>query len=155
MESSTQLTATLQELAAFFMRGSMRHLLVYAKESGLSMSQIGAMLHIHRKGVSGVSGIGDDLGVTHPAASQMLERLVLQGLVVRSEDPHDRRVKQIVLTEEGRRRLQESIQARQGWLDALANLLSPEEQDQVTAALRILLERANQLENDAKQDCDG
>jgi DNA-binding MarR family transcriptional regulator len=155
MESSTQLTATLQELAAFFMRGSTRHLLLYAKESGLSMSQIGAMLHIHRKGVSGVSGIGDDLGVTHPAASQMLERLVLQGLVVRSEDPHDRRVKQIVLTEEGRRRLQESIQARQGWLDALANLLSPEEQDQVTAALRILLERANKLENDARQECDG
>jgi DNA-binding MarR family transcriptional regulator len=155
MESSTQLTATLQEFAAFFMRGSTRHLLLYAKESGLSMSQIGAMLHIHRKGVSGVSDIGDDLGVTHPAASQMLERLVLQGLVVRSEDPHDRRVKQIVLTEEGHRRLQESIQARQGWLDALANLLSPEEQDQVTAALRILLERANKLENDARQECDG
>jgi DNA-binding MarR family transcriptional regulator len=155
MESSTQVTTALQEFAAFFMRGSMRHLLLYAKESGLSMSQIGAMLHIRRKGVSGVSDVGDDLGVTNAAASQMLERLVLQGLVVRSEDPQDRRVKQIVLTEEGHRRLRESIQARQGWLDALANLLSPEEQDQVTAALRILLERANQLENDDKEDCDG
>jgi len=155
MESSTRLSATLHEFAAFFMRGSMRHLLLYAKESGLSMSQIGAMLHIHRKGVCGVSDIGDDLGVTIAAASQMLERLVLQGLVVRSEDPHDRRLKRIVLTEEGHRRLKDTIQARQGWLDALADLLSPEEQDQVTAALRILIERANQLEIDDKQDCDG
>jgi DNA-binding MarR family transcriptional regulator len=154
MESSTQLTAALQEFAEFFMRGSMRHLLLYAKESGLSMSQIGAMLHIHRKGVSEVSIVGDDVGVSKAAASQMLERLVLQGLVTRSEDPHDRRVKQIVLTEEGHRRLHESIQARQGWLDGLTNLLSPEEQGQVTAALRILLERANQLKDGDHLDCD-
>lgn len=150
MGSSTELTATLRECAAVFMRGSMRHLLLYAKESGLSMSQIGALLHIHRKGVSGVSDIGDDLGVTNAAASQMLERLVLQGLVVRSEDPHDRRVKQIVLTEEGQRRLKECLQARQGWLQALAGLLSPQEQQQVLVALRVLIERASQLESEPK-----
>lgn len=118
------------------------------------MSQICAMLHIHRKGVSGVSDIGDDLGVTNAAASQMLERLVLQGLVARSEDPHDRRAKQIILTEEGHRKLQESIQARQVWLDDLAYLLSPEEQGQVIGTLRMLIDRANQLENETRLGTD-
>jgi DNA-binding MarR family transcriptional regulator len=130
----------------------MHHILLYAKESGLSMSQIGAMLHIHRRGISGVSDVGDDLGVTNGAASQMLDRLVVQGLVDRSEDPHDRRVKQIVLTPEGKRRLKEILQARQGWIEALADLMSPQEQAQVATALRTLIVRAREVDEGPKLD---
>jgi DNA-binding MarR family transcriptional regulator len=110
------------------------------------MSQFGALMLVHHQGVCGVTDIGDHLGITSAAASQMLERLVHQGIVVRSEDPHDRRVKQIGLTEKGSRILQESIQARQSWLDDLARLLTATEQGQVIAALNILIERAGQLE---------
>lgn len=128
------------------MRQSMRHLLLYSRESGLSMSQMGALLLVYRKGVNGVSEIGDHLGITSAAASQMLERLVQQGIVLRSEDPHDRRVKQIALTEKGSRILQESIQARQNWVHDLARLLTPTEQKQVTAALNLLVEKSGRLE---------
>ena len=62
------------------MHRSMRHFLRYARESGLSMSQFGALFHIHRRGSSGVTDLGDHLGVTSAAASQMLDRLVQQGL---------------------------------------------------------------------------
>jgi len=146
MDPTGTLKAALQQWGAVFMRGSMRRLLAYSKDSGLSMAQLVALLHIQRKGVTAVSEIGDDLGVTPAAASQMLERLVVQGLVARSEDPRDRRAKQIVLTPEGQRRFQESLRVRQGWLDNLADRLSPMERGQVTAALQILIERANQLE---------
>jgi DNA-binding MarR family transcriptional regulator len=146
MSTSDQLTAALREWVGVSMRRSMRHLLLYSRESGLSMSQMGALLLVHRKGVGGVSDIGDHLGITSAAASQMLERLVQQGIVVRSEDPHDRRVKQIALTQKGRRILQESIQARQSWVDDLARLLTPAEQKQVTAALNMLVEKSGQLE---------
>ena len=88
------------------------------------MSQFGALFHLHRMGSSGVTDLGDHLGVTSAAASQMLDRLVQQGLILRSEDPNDRRVKQIVLTDKGHQVLQESIRARQGWLDDLAETLS-------------------------------
>jgi len=155
MDSSGTLKAALQQWVAVFMRGSMRRLLAYSKNSGLSMPQLGALLHIQRKGVAGVSEIGDDMGVTNAAASQMLERLVVQGLVARSEDPHDRRVKQIVLTPEGQRRFQESLQVRQGWLDNLADHLSPNERGQVTSSLQILIERANQLEAEPYPARDG
>jgi len=128
------------------MRRSMRNFLHYTREKELSMSQIGALFHLNRMGTCGVSAISDDLGVTDAAASQMLERLVQQGLITRSEDPHDRRVKQIVLTEKGHQVLQESIHARQGWLEDLARVLSKEEKEQVVAALQILIEKASQLE---------
>ena len=76
----------------------------------------------------------------------MLERLVQQGLILRKEDPNDRRVRQIVLTDKGRQILQESIAARQGWLENLSRTLTDSQREQVTAALNILIEKANQLE---------
>ncbi len=145
MQPSDSFVNTLQQWTEIFMRHSMRDFIRYSKEKGLSMSQIGALFHINR-GASGVSGLGDHLGVTNAAASQMLDRLFHLQLINRSEDPHDRRAKQIVLTDEGRQVLKESIQARQSWMDSLAATLSPEEKEQVTAALRILIEKAKEIE---------
>jgi len=121
----------------------------YVKDSGFSMSQVSALFFIYRKGSSGVSDIGEEMGVTSAAASQMLDRLVQQGLISRSEDPHDRRLKMIVLTDKGRQTLdmfRGNVRARHGWVDELAAKLSPAEQDQVEAALKILIEKAGQLE---------
>ena len=132
----------IQEWIEVFMRRSMRDFIRFSRESGLSMSQIGALYHIHRRGSSAVSDLGEHLGVTSPAASQMLDRLVGQGLILRTEDPHDRRVKQIVLTEKGHQLLQAGINARQGWLLDLAENLSPGEKAQIAAALEILTDRS-------------
>lgn len=152
MESPPSLATMLQEWIELFMRRSMRNFIRRSKQSGLSMSQIGALFHIQRQHTSGVSGVGDDLGITSAAASQMLERLVQQGLVVRSEDPHDRRAKRLTLTDKGRQMLHESIRARQSWLEELANALDPAEQEQVIAALRVLIAKANQLEGEPQQE---
>ena len=110
------------------------------------MSQISALFHIRRESGCGVTDLGDHLGITSAAASQMLERLVQQGLILRSEDPLDRRVKQLFLTEDGQKIIQESIHARQGWLDNLTATLSSAEQEQVIAALKILIEKVKRLE---------
>ena len=136
-----------------FMRRSTRNFLRYARESGLSMSQIGALFHIHRAGKTGVTDLGGHLGVTSAAASQMLERLVKQDLIQRTEDPHDRRVKQIVLTDKGCQVFHESIHARKSWLEDLGETLSQEEKDQVTAALNILTEKARQFSTPGDMDC--
>jgi hypothetical protein len=73
--------AALQECIEVFMRHSMRNLIHSSREKGLSMSQVGALFFIHRTGSRGVTDLGDHLGVTSGAASQMLERLVQQDLV--------------------------------------------------------------------------
>ena len=146
MQSKDAFTANLHEWVAVFMRRSMRNFINYARENGFSMSQINALFHIHRKGGCGVTDLGENLGVTSAAASQLLERLVQQELILRSEDPQDRRAKQVVLTEKGRHVVQEGIHARQGWLVDLATTLSASEKEQVAAALRILIDKTKQLD---------
>ena len=148
---SNSLDETLRTWVEVFMHRSMRNFTLYAKEQGLSISQFGALFHIHRKGACGVSDIGDDLGVTSAAASQMLDRLVQQDLILRSEDPHDRRLKQLVLTEHGHQILHQGVQSRQGWLADLVSLMNPAEQQQVKDALQLLIDKAGQLEETASE----
>jgi DNA-binding MarR family transcriptional regulator len=124
----------------------MRHLIRYARENGLSMSHLGALFHINHIGSCGVTDLGDHLGVTSAAASQMLDRLVQQELILRNEDPNDRRVKQIILTRKGHQILEKGIHARQGWLDDLAQTLSDSEKETVMEGMEILINKVNQLD---------
>lgn len=136
---------TLQQWTEVSMRRSMRNFLHYSRETGISMSQFGVLFHLSRKQSSGVTDLGDHLGVTSAAVSQMLERLVQQGLILRTEDPNDRRVKKIVLTEKGSQVLQEGLHARQDWLVDLADTLSDIEKEKITAALNTLVNKASRL----------
>lgn len=145
LESDT-FDATLKNLTEVLMRSSMRGFIRFAKEHGLSMTQINTLVHLRHKGPSGVSDIGDELGVTSAAASQMLDRLVQQGLILRSEDQRDRRLKQIVLTSKGEEFLREGIDARQQWIPQLSSALSPAEKDQVSAALNLIIAKMLQAE---------
>jgi DNA-binding MarR family transcriptional regulator len=144
MSASDPFVSVLHQWIDLFMHRSMSRFIHYARESGLSMSMIVALFHLNKMGSSGVTDLGDHLGVTSAAASQMLERLVQQELIQRSEDPTDRRVKQIVLTDKGCRVLGEGLRVRQRWLDDLAVNLSPGEKEQITAAMKIMIEKADQ-----------
>src|SRR4030066_1813954 len=129
MPSTEPLVTTLHEWFGIFRRSLMSNFFMHARDNGLTMAQFGAMLRISHKGGCGVSDIGSDLGVTNSAASQMLERLVQLKLITRSEDPIDRRVKQIVLTDKGRQILQESRQATKAWLESLVQSMTAETQN--------------------------
>src|SRR4030042_1937399 len=146
MNTSEPLEATLKEWFAIFRHRMMGSFFIYARDKGLTMAQLGAMFHVYHKGACGVSDIGSDLGVTNSAASQMLERLVQLKLITRTEDPTDRRVKQIVLTEKGNLIFQESSLAFQTWMEDLAKTMTPEEQEKVRRSLVILIEKARQFE---------
>ena len=151
METSFMFTErfseVLREWAEVFMRRSMGDIVQLSKQSGLSMSQLGALFRLHRSGYCGVSNIGDHLGVTHAAASQMVDRLVQQGLLERAEDLDDRRVKKITLSPKGRKLVEESIEARRRWVEQLTDKLTVEEQESISAALVTLTAAARSLEN--------
>ena len=152
MSDSDPFVPTLQHWIEIFMRRSMRNFFHYARETGLSMSQLGTLFHLHRMGSSGVTDLGDHLGVTSAAASQMLDRLVGQGLILRTEDPLDRRVKQIALTDKGCQVLAEGIRAQQGWVNDLEDVLSDREKEQITIALNTLIDKANYLNLSCKPE---
>jgi DNA-binding MarR family transcriptional regulator len=52
----------------------------------------------------------------------------------------------MILTEKGQQVLDASIRCRQRWLNSLADILSPAEQEQIVASLTLLIEKAFQLE---------
>lgn len=143
--SAEALVDTLRQWLDVSMRRSMREFIRYARQSGLSMSQFGALLHLHRAGVCGVTQIGDHLGVTGGAASQMIDRLVSQGLVLRDVDPQDRRVKRIELTDKGIRLIEEGLKARQSWLSDVSQALSEDERQEIISALKTLMDRLHAL----------
>ncbi len=145
-KSTEAFSAILQEALGALLHTSMHSMFHYIRARSLSISQIFTLASLHRKGVRGVSEIGERLGISSAAASQMLERLVQQELIVRTEDPADRRSKQITLTEAGREVIQDSFRMLSDWLDTLSGRLTPTEREQIGAALSILVERAKQLE---------
>ena len=152
MSNSDPFISTLEQWIKVFMRRSTRNFIRFTKESGLSMSQIGTLFHLHHRGSSGVTNLGDHLGVTNAATSQLFDRLVQQDLIQRTEDPDDRRVKQIVLTDKGNQVLEEGIRARQGWFNDLGEFLSDSDKDQIIHALNILIEKAQLLNQSSEPE---
>ena len=76
----------------------------------------------------------------------MLDRLLHQGLIARTEDPNDRRVKRIELTEYGAKTVQASLEARQRWFGELADTMTRAEQDLAITALKTLTTRVREME---------
>src|SRR5512146_1258114 len=81
----------------------------FMHETGLSRPQIHALLHIFHAGECPISDIAALTDSSPAAASQLVERLVQQGLVQRSEDPQNRRVKKLRLTEKSLRIIQKGV----------------------------------------------
>lgn len=134
------------------MRHSMHGFMQHAKKSGISMTQIAAMIKLNKNAVCGVTDLGEELGISSAAASQLLDRMVQQGSVERTEDPQDRRSKRLVLTNEGLKTFKESMNAKQQWVRALASSLDEAELSQVADALAILVEKSKMLAAASKAD---
>jgi DNA-binding MarR family transcriptional regulator len=144
MDVNEAFVTAVREWMRVLMRRSMRAFVRYSRQSGLSVSQIGVMFRIN-DGRSSLADLSGGLGITSAAVSQMMDKLVQQGLILRSEDPNDRRTNQLTLTDKGRQVINESFHFRQAWLRDLADSLSAQEKQQVTAALHLLVQKANQL----------
>ena len=145
MTASDSLERALREWAHVFMRRSVHEFIRAMKDAGLSPSQLSTLMRLHYHGPCPISEVGDDLGVTTAAASQMVERLVQQGLIERSEDPEDRRVRPIRLTPQGKALVGRGIEARLAWMQGLQDALAPKEQAQASRILGRLTEAARHL----------
>ena len=73
-------------------------------------------MRLYHGSKSGVSEIGEQLGITNAAASQSIDRLVNLGLIERTEDPMDRAAKQLVLTRKGQALVERASKARCQWI---------------------------------------
>jgi DNA-binding MarR family transcriptional regulator len=147
MTSSSELTETIRQLMDVITTRSMRERSHFVKASGLSMPQFGILMHLYYSTNCGISHLGEYMDISAPAASQIVDRLVQHGLVERTEDPNDRRAKQLTLTPKGRELIETGIVERTRWVDELAASLSTETYDTVASTLAMLTEAVRKLEN--------
>jgi DNA-binding MarR family transcriptional regulator len=75
------------------------------------------------------------------ATGRAVDVLVRHGLVVRREDPVDRRIKRIGLTDAGRETISRLNAARRDGLRQFVSTLSDEERERFTRALAPILDR--------------
>jgi DNA-binding MarR family transcriptional regulator len=129
-----------------FMFKSMHDLFQFLKDVGWSMAHYLVFMRLYKGGASTISELATFLGVTNAAASQMVDGLVRQGIVIRTEAADDRRFTHVMLTAQGRLLTEQCIAARYQWLDAVPGL-SPQQQQVIIAGLEELTQVVRQLEN--------
>ncbi len=149
--TQASLSDVLHRWAKVFTRNSMREFKRTMDETGLSPSQLWALMRLYHHGECGLSLLSDHLGVSRAAASQMTDRLVHLGLLARAENPADRRAKLLTLTPAGETVVRRTIEARRRWMEALTRMLDDEQEAVITAALKALTEAAEKLEEKESQ----
>jgi len=122
----------------------------FMHQTGLSTPQINALLHIYHAGECQLSEIGGLTDSSKPAASQLVERLVQQGLVERSEDSSDRRNKKLRLTEKSLGLIQNGVTSNHFLMDLMTSL-SDEQRETVHAAFGLLAQAGQQIQASHKQ----
>lgn len=145
MSETKVLTDVIREWSEVFMHHSMRDFRRFMDETGLSFSQINILMGLVHEKISGVSQIGEKMGVTNAAASQAVDRLVQLDLIERTEDPEDRRAKRLALTKKGRTLIEKGIEARSNWVEGLTNALTPEQQNMIISSLILLTEASRKM----------
>jgi DNA-binding MarR family transcriptional regulator len=146
MTSFSELSEIIRQWADMTTTRSMQERSHYVKVSGLSMPQFGILMYLYSRSDCGISDIGERMDISAPAASQMVDRLVQHGLVERTEDPNDRRARQLTLTPKGRELIEAGLTARTHWVDDLVRSLAPEDYDEVASTLAKLIEVVQALE---------
>jgi DNA-binding MarR family transcriptional regulator len=70
-------------------------------EAGLTLPQMVALSMLRHAGPSPITAVADKLGLSMSATSTLVQRLVEEDLVTRTEDPDDRRQKLVDISKPG------------------------------------------------------
>jgi DNA-binding MarR family transcriptional regulator len=132
----------LAVFVGYVMQTCGRDVMQLAAEFEVSFSQMKALhrLRDHDEPVS-VKELGDQLGLSLAAMSRAADGLVQRGLVNRIEDPQDRRVKRLSVTDAGDEFVTKIIQARLAGIEDFVATLSDKERAQLDKALAPIVAR--------------
>jgi DNA-binding MarR family transcriptional regulator len=125
----------------------LQHLFAYDRSdplfsSHLTLSQLKILLLLSRHGAVSGGELAGMLGVGLAALSGMIDRLVVQDLVTRTEDAHDRRVRRIGLTKKGAELIGSIFTAGEAKMRALLSRLSAADLALVAQAMLVLVRAA-------------
>ena len=146
MPESNLLKETVKEFAALIFSLGQQQINQYTNSTGLSRSQLMTMGRLFAHSGTGISAMGSHFGTTDAAASQLVDRLVNQGLVERNECSEDRRKKRVVLTEKGRLIMERMANERSCMVDQLLAEVPPEKQTLIIEVLTTMIDAAKRVQ---------
>ncbi len=111
--------------------------------SHLTLTQVKILMLLSRHGTVSGGELAGLLGVGAAALSGMIDRLVVQDLVTRTEDLHDRRVRRIGLTKAGSELIGRIITAGAEKHRKLLSRLSAEELTVIARAMELMVRAAS------------
>ena len=153
MQSADPFLTALREWLETSMHRSLHAFIRHTRESDLSFSQVNTLFRLYHHGSSSVNDLARHLGITKAAVSQLLDPLITADLVLRSENPEDRRMRLIGLTDKGQDMVENSRNTRHAWLAELAQVLSDDEKAQLLPAILLLNQTTNKLQHERDRSC--
>lgn len=134
--SNEQLAGELARFIGQVMKGDQSELIALIAELDLTMAQMRGLFMLEAAGRGlALTELAPSMGLSIPAAGRAVDGLVRNGFVARSEDPLDRRVKRLALTDEGSATLTRVTEARLVGLRRFAASLGERERAALSAAL--------------------
>ncbi|NWG06956.1 MAG: MarR family transcriptional regulator [Chloroflexi bacterium] len=148
MTKQTRLNRSIRAWMDVFLHRSMRGWWRFARSTGLSMPQFSMMMQMYHYGACGMSEVSERFEITPAAASQLADKLVQSGLIMRQENPNDRRAKLLDLTQKGRELIEQGIEERYRWVAEMEARLTDEQRTQISEALDLMTRIGQDLEVD-------
>jgi DNA-binding MarR family transcriptional regulator len=145
MQSSLSTGMDIHKHFEIFMQRSLRGIMGSMKQDGLSMPQIYTLMYLYHEGEVRISDIGVLMDVGKAAASQLVDRLVQQGLVERVEDESDRRAKKIRLLPKSLALIEKGLEVQRQQMRSVLAYLSPDQQVVVQTAFMYLIDAMHKL----------
>jgi DNA-binding MarR family transcriptional regulator len=124
---------------------------------GLTLRQLRALGIIEHAQPLSLSTLADGLGVNASNASRTCDQLVERGLVLRTQNPEDRRGVLLSLSPAGRRTLATIMKRRRAALGGVVARMSPTDQDTLAAAMDAFTAAAGHMRDRGERlsDADG
>lgn len=104
----------------------------------LTMSQLKILFALRLHGAAGGQELAQMMGVSLATITGIIDRLVASGHVTRGEDPRDRRVRRIELTDKGTTQIDEMMVAGERHLRRVLERLTVKELQLVSDAMEIM-----------------
>lgn len=116
--------------------------------TGLCASDFGVLEALLHKGPLPVNVLGRKMLLSSGSITTAVDRLVRRGLVARGDDPNDRRVRQVALTDAGRELIAPAFERHAADLEEVVSNLTLKERTTLVALLRKVGKGAEGMAND-------
>lgn len=114
---------------------------------GLTLSQCYTIEALGQKGSLTMNELSGELGVTVSTMTRIITVLVRDGVVLRQENPQDRRQVKIQLTDEGKKLKEKLRRCSESYSKAILDQIPEQERNNVLSALKILNNAIDQLKS--------